>query len=211
MKRIVLAVILCLTLSSGCDQTLTIDFGTGGAIFNTIVDNRPNVVYPEYEGEFPTVNLDKALRQENWLGNENEGSCVHATFMMLLRWQGRDDLADYWKANYENGEWPIGLADKCDMEGIKYAYTSMENDVSFLEWACNTRRGCGVTVKEGAHMVMLVHLDAERAGILDNNHPGEIKWVARDEFIAEWMNSRSWAVTPIMGPPPSPLPCEETQ
>jgi hypothetical protein len=91
---------------------------------------------------------------------------------------------------------------------VRYAYTTGENDLSFLEWAVNTRRGCGVTVKGGAHMVLLVHLDAKRAGILDNNFPKEIRWVPRETFLAEWYASQSWAVTPVYVPPP-PLPCSE--
>lgn len=204
MKRLIL--LACL-LMVGCNGTLTIEFG--GSVPPGVV-SKPDVHYPGFQEEFPTVNLIEALRQENWLGREGEGSCVHATMIMLLRWQGRDELADYWKHTYENGEWPEGLADKCGREGIRFAYTSEEKDVSFLEWAIRTRRGCGVTCMDGAHMVLLVHLDSEKAGILDNNHPGEIKWMSRQEFLSEWMTSRSWAVTPVYTPP-TPLPCESTQ
>lgn len=208
MRRLILATAACLLLV-GCDHTVTVDFGNM-TLPHVVDPQRPNIQYPAYESEYPTVNIDGALRQENWLGDEDEGSCVHATMIMLLRWQGRDDLADYWRGRYENGEWPEGLADKFDTEGVRYAYTSQGKDVSFLEWACRTRRGCGVTVQEGRHMVMLVHLDAERAGIIDNNRPGEIQWRSRESFLNEWFNSRSWAVTPVYTPPP-PLPCEETR
>ena len=42
---------------------------------------------PAAKIEYPTVNLPISLRQSNWLGNKNEGSCVHATMISLLRWQ----------------------------------------------------------------------------------------------------------------------------
>ena len=204
MKRL-LCVLLLTVCMLGCDQEIKLDFGWGFG--DTPTDNRPDYVYPEFQREFPTVNLEQSFRQGNWLGSQREGSCVHATMIMLFRWQGREDLAEKWRATYENGEWHDGLAAKFDKEGVRYAYTWKQNDVRFLEWACKTRRGCGVTVLGGAHMVMLVHLDDKWAGILDNNFTEKIKWVPRQTFISEWKNSYSWAVTPVYTPPP-PLPSE---
>jgi len=205
MKRLLFALLLVCVV--GCEG-IKIDFGAVPIV--PAVPKRPDVVYPDYEKEKPTVDLEEILRQSNWIGSqgEGEGSCVWASMMMLFRWQGREDLADLIEANYENGSWPTDLATKFDINNIRYAYTSRENDVSFIEWACATRRGCGVTVKGGVHMVIVVHMDAEQVGILDNNHIEEIKWVPRQEFLNEWMNSESWAVTPLMGPPPPPLPYE---
>ncbi len=159
---------------------------------------------PVVKIEYPTVNLPVSLRQTNWLGSKDEGSCVHATMISLLRWQGRSATADYWRRNYGNGEWPEDLAAKFDQEGVRYAYTT-DGDVKFLEWACSTRRGCGVTVMGGKHMVALVHFDEKWAGILDNNDTDKITWVPRDTFVAEWQNSNGWAVTPVYNPAP-PLP-----
>ena len=155
--------------------------------------------------EYPTVNLPVALRQANWRGSQGEGSCVHASMISLFRWQGRFAMADRWRWTYGNGEWAEGLADKMDRENIRFAYTTGRNDVQFLDWACTTRRGCGVTVLGGRHMVCLVHFDEKWAGILDNNDPRQITWVPRRTFLAEWFNSNSWAVTPVFSPAP-PLP-----
>jgi len=69
----------------------------------------------------------------------------------LLRWQYRLNTADYWRRTYGDGEWPEDLAAKFDQEGVRYAYVT-NGDVRFLEWACRTRRGCGITVMGGAHM-----------------------------------------------------------
>jgi len=77
--------------------------------------------------------------------------------------------------------------------------------VRFLEWACRTRRGCGITVMGGAHMVALVHLDDKWAAILDNNNVEKFLWVPRETLIAEWKASYGWAVTPIYTPA-APLP-----
>jgi hypothetical protein len=125
---------------------------------------------------------------------------------MLLRWQGEFERADYWRANHADGEYASEFASKMDRAGIRYAYTSREDDVSFLEWACETRRGCGVAVNNRAHMVMLVALDDEWACILDNNHPENFKWVPREEFMADWLSSGSWAVAIVVGSPPPPIP-----
>jgi len=154
--------------------------------------------------ERPTVNVPLSMRQSNWIGNRREGSCVHATMISLFRWQGRLTTADRWRRTYGNGEWPDDLAAKFDKEGICYAYVT-NGDMKFLEWACRTRRGCGITVMGGAHMVALVHLDAKWAAILDNNKVERYIWVPRETLIAEWKASYGWAVAPIYTPA-APLP-----
>lgn len=154
--------------------------------------------------EYPTVNVPRADRQQNWLGNRQEGSCVHATMISLFRWQGRPATADYWRRTYGNGEWPEDMAAKFDRDGIRYAYVT-NGDVRFLEWSCRTRRGCGITVMGGAHMVALVHLDDKWAAVLDNNNVSKFIWVPRETLIAEWKASYGWAVTPIYTPA-APLP-----
>ncbi len=205
MRRL-LAAIMLLALTVGCDETLTIDFGN----INVPTISRPFNVYPPFTEERPTMDLEQVFREANWLGPQGEGSCVHASMIMLFRWQEQYELADRWRRTYADGEWAINLAIKLDAEGVRYAYTSEQDDVSFLEWAISTRRGCAVTVKNGAHMVILVHLDGEWAGILDNNFPETIKWVPRETFISEWKSSNSWAVTPVYSPPPS-LPYNERE
>ena len=154
--------------------------------------------------ERPTVNVPAALRQSNWRGPQGQGSCVHATMISLFRWQYRLNTADYWRRTYGDGEYPEDLAAKFDQEGIRYAYVT-NGDVRFLEWACRTRRGCGITVMGGAHMVALVHLDNKWAAILDNNNVERFIWVPRETLIAEWKASYGWAVTPIYTPA-APLP-----
>jgi hypothetical protein len=189
------AVVLLLAVVAGCD-------GIELRLDSEPINDRP---IPTTPIEYPTVNLPVALRQSNWRGNQGEGSCVHASMISLFRWQGRYAMADHWRRAYGNGEWPQGLADKMDREDIRFAYTAGRNDVRFLEWACRTRRGCGVTVLGGRHMVCLVHFDDKWAGILDNNDSRQITWVLRRTFLAEWFNSNSWAVTPVYAPA-SPLP-----
>ncbi len=203
MQRLLM--VLTLLMFVGCDEpTLTIDLGLGPVVPISIPNQ--DYDYPGYELERPTVNLETAFRQSNWLGSRRQGSCVHSTMVMLFRWQGQFEMADYWKKTFGDGEYSSGLAVKMDRAGVRYAYTASRNDVSFLEWACDTRRGCGVAVNNGRHMVMLVGLDDEYAGILDNNSIGNFKWIKRETFLADWRRSGSWAVVPICGTVPPPLP-----
>lgn len=194
MKNIVAILLLTFTLA-GCD--VVIDVG-----------GQDKGIAPAPRKEYPTVNLPLSLRQQNWLGNKGEGSCVHATMINLFRWQGRYWMAAHWRQTYGNGEsadatWDprSNLADKLTREGVRFAYTT-DGDEAFLRWACGTRRGCGVTVLGGRHMVALVHYDDEWAGILDNNDISQIIWVPRETFLAEWKNSNGWAVTPVYTPAP---------
>ncbi len=160
----------------------------------------------------PVVNVPRALRESNWLGPQREGSCVHAAIVNLLRAQRMFARADWWRSHNGDGEWDERLASKLDAAGIKYTYTSEHGNVGFLEWACDpihgTRRGCGVTVEGGRHMVCLMHLDDKWAGILDSNSTDAIIWVPRETFIAEWLNSNSWAVA-IVGTPAPPRPAKQ--
>jgi len=184
MKRILVALILLVSVA-GCE-----------------VGENLGASAPKKER--PTVNVPAALRQGNWRGPEGQGSCVHASMISLLRWQYRLKTADHWRQTYGDGEQPEDLAAKFDQEGIRYAYVT-NGDVRFLEWACRTRRGCGITVMGGAHMVALVHLDDKWAAILDNNNVEKFIWVPRETLIAEWKASYGWAVTPIYAPA-APLP-----
>jgi hypothetical protein len=184
MKRILLALAL-LVVIAGCEVT----------------ENTGNRAVKK---ERPVVNIPLALRQSNWRGSQGEGSCVHATMISLFRWQGRLNTAERWRKTYGNGEWPGNLAAKFDREGVRYAYVE-NGDVRFLEWSCRTRRGCGITVMGGAHMVALVHLDEKWAAILDNNNVSKFTWVPRETLIAEWKASYGWAVAPIYTPA-APLP-----
>jgi hypothetical protein len=153
--------------------------------------------------ERPTVNLPLSLRQKNW-NQGKQGSCVHATLISLLRWQNEFALADYHKSRHGGGEWIESMNRTLDRDGIRYAYTAT-GDVSFLEWACETRRGAGVAIMGGKHMVALVHLDKEQAALLDNRRVHRYIWVPRSNFVSEWLHSGGWAVTPVYSPVP-PLP-----
>lgn len=146
------------------------------------------------------VRLPPEWRQQNW-APYGSGSCVHATMVMLFRWQGQPELAEHWRTTYHSGESAPGLRAKLTREGVPYADTTTA-EVEFLQWACDTRRGAGVVVQGGHHMVLLVHLDDERAATIDNNHPQRVDWWPRERFLREWREAGGWAITPLYDPQP---------
>lgn len=153
--------------------------------------------------ESPIMDLPQAMRQRNWGG----GSCVHASTVHLLRWQGLHELAEWWRKTYAGGEYAGRLHDRLDKAGLRYAYTT-SGDAAFLEWCLRTRRGAGITYWP-AHAVNLVHLDERQAGILDNNRIDRIIWVPRDEFIRRWKGYGGWAWTVVYTPSPPPMTVPE--
>jgi hypothetical protein len=155
-----------------------------------------------YAKEIPTVDLPRELRERNWGG----GSCVHASTVHLLRWQGHHELADWWRANYSGGEYAERLNRRMNAAGLKYAFT-VDGDTAFLEWALRTRRGAGITYWP-SHAVNLVHLDNEWAGLLDNNRIDQIIWIPRAEFLRRWRGYGGWAWSLVYNPPP-PKPWTE--
>ena len=174
--------------------------------------------------EIPRVNIPRSLWKQNWAFTPLQGSCVHASAIMLWRWQGQFEWAEYWGQKYYHGEYALRFHLRCDYERVTYCDTFGTNDVSHLYWAVRTRRGAVVAVSNGplygysptpknptgkiAHAVCLVHLDDKWAGILDNNNtgpgPGVVKWVNAQAFITDWLNSGSWAWTPVSTPPAPP-------
>ena len=147
----------------------------------------------------PVVDLPPALRTSNWGG----GSCVHASTVHLLQWQGQHELAAWWRGAYSGGEHASRLHQRLEAARLRYAYT-VEGDAAFLEWALRTRRGAGITYFP-SHAVNLVHLDAEWAGLLDNNRVDRVIWIPRADFLAKWRAYGGWAWTLVYDPPP-PVP-----
>lgn len=166
--------------------------------------------------ERPVVNIPLEFRESNWRGpSYGQGSCTWAVMVSLLRWQGRYNTAGWLRKTHGDGAWPTRMARELDEAGIRYAFVT-NGDVAFLEWACRTRRGVGITVfgsptlrypngVPGGHMVALVHLDEEWAAILDSNNTSRFTWIPREELIAEWKASRGWAIAPVYTPA-APLP-----
>jgi hypothetical protein len=161
----------------------------------------PKRVFGPGVTEKPVMNLPLALRQANWRGRNGSGSCVHASWISCLRWQGQYAMAEWWASHYDGGENYDEMVQRLDDAGIRWAGTVGEGDVSFLEYCHRTRRGCIVTWSP-RHVVTLVHFDDKWAGVLNNNEIDHILWIPREDFVKEWKYRGSWAMTPMYVPPP---------
>lgn len=130
------------------------------------------------------------------------GSCVHATTESLLEWQGLHDQAQEWRRRYSGGEATAQPPHtrKMDSMGLKYVVTN-NGDVELLEWACATRRGCGIAYPAG-HCIALVGHENGQAVFLDNNHVGRLDREPWDGFVAKWKRIGGNAFAFVYNPPP---------
>lgn len=178
MKNLVpiLLLIICL---GGCELT----------------DNEPVGRLCRIVPEVPVVNVPVGDRCQNYAG----GSCVHASTVMMLRWQERYSIADDWRKKYSGGEYMKDYIDKLSDNKLAYAYTT-SGDMGFIEWCIRTRRGANIVWMGGRHMLCLVDLLPDKAGVLDNNQTDEIKWIDRKRFESEWLESGGFALTLLYSP-----------
>lgn len=191
MKR--LALLLVLSVCAGCEF---VDDSAPLAVEESRYGVPQGVLWT---AEHPMMNLPEFARCRNYSG----GSCVLASTVSLLRWQGRDDLADIIRSRYSGGQSSGSLHAKLEAHQIRYASTT-NGDVRFLEWAIRTRRGSGITYFSN-HYINLVDLDGQYATLMDNNSPLRFIRVPREEFIRAWRGFGGWATTVVYSPAP-PLP-----
>lgn len=166
--------------------------------FNDGAHDCPVAITPA--SEIPVMNLPVEARCKNY----NGGSCVCASTISCLRWQGRDDLAVQLRGICSGGQSSGSLHAHLEKLGIRYASTT-SGDIKLLEWAVRTRRGSGITFY-GNHFVNIVDLDNDNAILLDNNRTGSYITIPRAEFESRWRNQYGgWATVPVYSPAP-PLP-----
>ena len=78
-----------LLLLAGCSPEGT---GISGRSANRLSRSRPSI--------------SRRRATKKLIGDEDEGSCVFASMVSLLRWQGRYQAADRIRDNYGNGAGP---------------------------------------------------------------------------------------------------------
>jgi hypothetical protein len=87
------------------------------------------------------------------------------------------------------------------------------NSIALMDWALRNGHYCCVTYGYGeryggtiSHCVCLVHLDAQRACVQDNNFPTTYEWMSRTEFLRRHaINGGNWSFC-FLEPPPIPIP-----
>lgn len=165
---------------------------------------QPKPVCPDGTCPFQVVenlaDVPPQLRTDNY-APYGSGSCVHASTITLLEWQGQSEMAEWWRANYNSGEYSWRLIQRMESAGLRYAYTDT-GDVAFLEWATRNRFAAGVFYFP-RHCVNLVELNAKEAVILDNNETREYIRIPREEFLNNWRNVYGgFGFTVVYSPPP---------
>ena len=159
--------------------------------------------------------LPASVRKRN-IESRGLGCCVFRSLSYAAGWQNEPALADF-------PEWMVsknvpggGIPSKVDALIPRIAadrglpaprYVQYEgNDPALIELALKTGRLPCVTWN-GNHMLCCVHLDAERAAILDNNAPERVQWMSRDVFLRKYaQGGGGWTVVLLApAPPPPPL------
>lgn len=204
--RYILAVFGLLVLCAGCadvyfeipfaDSEVDESYQDGSYQDENIADPVP--------AEVPVVNVPHSLRMWNYAG----GSCVHASTESEFNWLNQLELAVWWRKNYSGGESYSGLVDKLLRNKIPYKSTH-NGDVAHLEWCVAERRGAVIFYYTN-HSILLVHLDAEKAIVLDNNRIDYFIEIPREEFLSNWKGFGGVAVTPLIGAPAPPIPWIES-
>ena len=158
------------------------------------------------------MKLPPQYRTRNWGG----GSCVHASCVSLLRWNGLMELADWWRRTYSGGEYDTRLVQRLEAAGVRYAFAYGGDDANrdgrddgeeFLRWCIRTRRGAGIFYKP-QHSINLVGMDTRYAYLLDNNatdypeRTGSYEKVPLATFFRAWHGFGGFAWTLVYDPPP---------
>ena len=146
------------------------------------------------------MNLPLSARQKNWTSPGGSGSCVVASSVMVMRWQGMDEMAKRFRNTYSGGQSSSSINAKFEANNLRFAYTT-SGDVQFLEWCCRTRRGAGIGYFP-SHCICLVDMTPTTCYLLDNNRIGHYIEVPRDEFIRKWHGWGGWGFTLVYSPAP---------
>lgn len=150
--------------------------------------------------EVPAMNLPLELRQENW----GTGSCVHASTISVLRWQGAYKLADWWRGAYEGGETATGIEEKLTRAKVRF-YSTHKYDPAVLEYASKSRRGAIIWYFPN-HCVTFIGFytknGKEHALLLDNNRVKNWISIEKQAFLKAWEGFGGFALCPLGDPPP---------
>jgi hypothetical protein len=180
----------------------------------------------EYDGTTAYCPIPRSLRKKNEGGSDGAGLCVIASQVTDGRYQQiAAQVEELWRVakTRDGGYWPERLKRLMAEVAPDLPYKSYEGtDVAWMEGVLKSGIPIGVTYGTGrgyqyqqiAHMVSLVHLDSERAGIIDNNFPGFVAWMPLGEFKRRFIlgSDAGWAfyldvpAQPAPTPKPSPNP-----
>lgn len=180
----------------------------GNRVISAVQLERLDTKYNDLAQEVAEIPV--AWRQKNW--SDGGGSCVHATTITLLKWQGMYQAAAEWRARYGGGEATAQKphTDKFDDLGLKHVETN-DGDEDFIRWALLTRRGVGVSAYSG-HCLTWIGLEVkdgqESILELDNNDTNHPKWRTWNDAVGKWKSEghgHGFTFTNGHIPPPRPM------
>lgn len=179
----------------------------------------PNCPRPREAGEEePTVDLlavPAQFRKRN-IESKGSGCCTFRSAEYAAYWANLPaiyGLPEYMKANgIEGGGWPAKQAQMIQKIAESRnmpvpAFVQYEGaDPGIIELALKTGRLPCVTWDRRSHMLNCVHLDGERAAIVDNNAPDRVQWMSRQRFLQMWSGGTGGWVFLFLNPGPPPPP-----
>lgn len=184
--------IISLLVLLGCDTAAQVEW--------VVNKNVPDI-------EVPNANLPPDMHQKNWVDRGGAGSCVHASTVYALRWQGADELAEWWRRNHAGGETARTITNQYAQAGVKFCAT-FDGDPNFLDWVSSTRRAAIFWWKPYHCCTFLgwSNVDGKVVGVVaDNNRPGVYEYHDRETLIRKWRGYGGFAAVPMVGSPHSPL------
>jgi hypothetical protein len=163
---------------------------------------------PAPPAEAPVCNLPYELRQQNWTGKLNQGSCVYASLINHVRWLNLPELATEIRRTRGDGEYASRLMQYLDSKGIEYTYTE-KADPRFLDECTKERRGCILWWKP-SHCCTFVGWVRDQNGnqyaaILDNNYITKFEYTPREQFVRLWAGYGGFALS-VTNDPAIPIP-----
>lgn len=188
-----------LLLFTGCDQQVTITGLESAAIepddYRVLPDDPK--AKPPYK-RIPPAEIPEPDREHNY-----GGSCNHASFISVLRYFGRDKIADQWRARYGGAAGVYDIARVADRFDLDYCMTAHEQKSEFLEWCSRTNRPAGIHYFP-AHAVTFAGYSQDGDAILiDNNSPAQYIHIPKEKFIRNWIYYGSCAITLADPAPPA--------
>ena len=189
-----------------------------------------------FAAEIPVINLDRKYREWNWgggscvhastvmvlrfSGNTELAAWWRKTYSGGESYNGLTSKLTRnkvpWYSSYDNNRpgppndvaGQIAAANEFAdivqrMGGTTYG--TANGDARVLDRCIQERRGAVIFYYPN-HSIMLVHIDAEQAIVLDNNRINEFIRIPRERFIREWQGYGGVAVVPVIGSPRPPQP-----
>lgn len=194
--------ILALFLLAGCDENATITItGMESLSLDSGPDYRVLPVCPDASSPYvslPPAEVPYKLRQANY-----GPSCNHASFISVLRYFGRDEIADRWRREHYGSAGVQDLARIADSYHLDYAMTAGKQNVEFLEWCSRTRRPAAIHYYP-VHAVTFVGFSEDGDALLiDNRWSDFYVREPKATFIRNWIAYGSCAITLTDSAPPA--------